>query len=185
MFVTEFDAAEQVTGQNMVTKTDRPEQIRLLRLQGLTVGDICEKLSITRQTVWRHSKGIEPPTPTPAPTPDINGQVDLEMAQSVGLGVLVDKARNGSVSAAAHVFKAASAEIRANKCVNHVPKDEVITALQAQYGLWRMHLQGAFVRRILLEFDVDPARIESLVDDAIDGITRELNTRFESEENHG
>ena len=172
----------------MVAK-DRHTRIRELRRAGLSVGDIAEKIGCSRQTVWRACRGLEPVPPAPAststPTPDSNGHVDLEMAQSVGLGVLVDKARNGSVSAAAHVFKAASAEIRANKCVNHVPKDEVITALQAQYGLWRMHLQGAFVRRILLEFDVDPARIESLVDDAIDGITRELNTRFESEENHG
>ena len=172
----------------MVAK-DRHTRIRELRRAGLSVGDIAEKIGCSRQTVWRACRGLEPVPPAPAststPTPDSNGHVDLEMAQSVGLGVLVDKARNGSVSAAVHVFKAASAEIRANKCVNHVPKDEIITALQAQYGLWRMHLQGAFVRRILLEFDVDPARIESLVDDAIDGITRELNTRFESEENHG
>ena len=166
----------------MVAKTDRREQIRSLRRQGQTVGDICERLGISRQTVWRHSRGLEP-APTPAPTPDSNGHapLDLEAAQSVGLGVLVDKARNGSVSAAAHVLKIASAEIRANKCENHVAAADVVKALHGQYGLWRMHLQGAFVRRILLEFDVDPARIESLVDDAIDAITKELNLRFEAE----
>ena len=162
---------------------DRHERIRELRGQGLTVVDICERLSVSRQTVWRACRGLEPvpPTPTPAPTPDSNGHVDLEAARGVGLGVLVDKARNGSVSAAANVFKIASAELRANRCVNHISKDEVIAALQAQYGLWRMHLQGSFIRRLELEFDVDPARIVSLVEDAIDGITSELNTRFEAE----
>ena len=157
---------------------DRPERIRELRRQGVSVSDICEQLNVHRQTVWRHSRGLEP-----APTPDSNGHapLDLEAAQSVGLGVLVDKARNGSVSAAAHVLKIASAEIRANKCENHVAAADVVKALHGQYGLWRMHLQGAFVRRILLEFDVDPARIESLVDDAIDAITKELNLRFEAE----
>ena len=179
----------------MVAKTDRHDAIRELRRQGLSVGDIAEKIGCSRQTIWRHCRGLEPdtPTPTPAPTPDSNGHapLDLEAARGVGLGVLVDKARNGSVSAAAHVFKAASAEIRANKCVNHVAKDEVIAALHGQYGLWRMHLQGAFVRRLLLEFDLDPGQVERLVDDAIDGITSELNTRFEAEseaednQNHG
>ncbi len=159
---------------------DRHERIRELRRAGLSVGDIVEKIGCSRQTVWRACRGLEPVPSTPAPTPDGNGHVDLETAQSVGLDVLVDKARNGSVSAAAHVLKIASAEIRANKCENHVAAADVVKALHGQYGLWRMHLQGAFVRRILLEFDVDPARIESLVDDAIDAITKELNLRFEA-----
>ena len=167
----------------MVAKTDRHAKIRAARRQGLTVVDICERLKVSRQTVWRACKGIEPVEPTPAPTPDSNGHVDLETAQSVGLDVLVDKARNGSVSAAAHVFKIASAELRVNRCTDHIAAEDVVKALQAQYGLWRMHLQGAFVRRLLLEYDVDPARIEGLVDDAIDAITKELNLRFESEEN--
>ena len=169
----------------MIAKRDRPERIRELRRQGLSVSDICESVGVTRQTVWRHCRGLEPAPPTPAPAPNGNGHVDLEAAQSVGLDVLVDKARNGSVSAAAHVFKAASAEIRLNKCENHISKDEVIAALHGQYGLWRLHLQGAFVRRMMLEFDVDAASIESLVNDAIDHVTLELNQRFESEGNHG
>ena len=162
-------------------KMDRPEQIRELRRQGLSVRDICERVGVTRQTVWRHSKGIEPAPPAPAPTPDGNGHADLEAARGVGLGVLVQRAQAGSVSAAAHVFKIASAEIRADRCVDHIPLVDVVSALHGQYDLWRMHLQGAFIRRLELAFDVDPARIESLVDDAIDGITSELNTRFEAE----
>ena len=170
---------------------DRPERIRELRLAGVSVSDICESVGVTRQTVWRHCRGLEPVPP--APTPDSNGHapLDLEAAQSLGLGVLVQRAQAGSVSAAAHVFKAASAEIRANKCVDHLPIEDVITSLKAQYHLWVLGLKGSFTRRVLLEFDVDPARIESLVDDAIDGITRELNTRFEAEseaednQNHG
>ena len=184
--LTKSYSEKPVTVTMIAKKMGRPEQIRALRRAGVSVGDICEQVGISRQTVWRHCRGLEPVPP--APTPDANGHaspLDLEAAQSVGLDVLVDKARTGSVSAAAHVFKIASAELRADKCQNHISKDAVIAALQAQYGLWRMHLQGAFVRRLLLEFDVDPARIESLVDDAIDGITRELNTRFAAEDNHG
>ena len=167
----------------------RHERIRELRGQGLTVVDICERLSVSRQTVWRACRGLEPVplTPTPAPTPDSNGHapLDLEAAQSLGLGVLVQRAQAGSVSAAAHVFKATSAEIRANRCQDHIPKDDVIAALFTQYDLWRSNLKGVFIRRIQLEFDVDPARIENLVDDAIDAITRELNARFaSSEDNH-
>ena len=166
----------------MVAKTDRHDAIRQLRRQGLTVGDIASKIGCSRQTIWRHCRGLEPVQPTPTPAPDGNGHVDLSTARAVGLGVLVDKARNGSVSAAAHVFKIASAELRVNRCTDHVAAEDVVKALQAQYGLWRMHLQGAFVRRLLLEYDVDPARIEGLVDDAIDAITKELNLRFESAE---
>ena len=164
---------------------DRPERIRELRRAGLSVSDICESVGVTRQTVWRHCRGLEPVPPAPAPTPDLNGHVDLEMAQSVGLEVLVSKARTGSVSAAASVFKIASAEIRADRCKDHIPTEDVVKALQAQYGLWRMHLQGGFIRRLELEFDVDPARIEGLVADTIDAITLELNARFERKDNHG
>ena len=167
---------------------DRHEQIRELRRAGHSVGDVSERLSVSRQTVWRACKGIEPvpttTTPTPTPVPDSNGHVDLETARGVGLGVLVDRARGGSVSAAGLLFKQASDQLRADRCKDHVALVDVVKALQAQYGLWRMHLQGAFVRRMLLEFDVDPARIEGLVDDAVDVITSELNTRF-AEGEHG
>ena len=98
----------------------------------------------------------------------------------MGLDVLVAKARTGSVSAAAHVFKIASAELRADKCVDHVALTDVVKGLHAQYSLWRMHLQGPFVRRLLLEYDVDPGQLEGLIGDAIDDITKELNARFEA-----
>ena len=171
----------------MVTKMDRTEKIRALRRQGLTVVDICERLSVSRQTVWRACRGLEPvpPTPTPSPTPDSLGPVDLETAQSVGLGVLLDRARGGSVSAASTLFKAASAEIRADKCVNHIPAEDVIQAAMVQFEVWVGHLQGPFVRRLLLEYDVDPGHLEGIISDSISDITKELNARFESEGNHG
>ena len=161
----------------------RHERIRELRRAGLSVGDIVERLSLSRQTIWRACKGLEPvPTPAPAPTPDSNGHVDLDAARRVGLDTLLDRARNGSVSAAAQIFKQTSDQLRADKCVDHVALTDVVKALQAQYGLWRMHLQGAFIRRIQLEFDVDPGHLESLVEDAIDDITTELNRRFAAED---
>ena len=166
----------------MIAKRDRPERIRELRRQGVALSDIAESLGVSRQTVWRHSKDIEPdPAPAPAPT-NGNGHVDLAAAQSESLGVLLDKAKNGSVSAAAHVFKATSNELRLSRCVNHIPMEDVVRALEAQYQLWLSNLKGAFVRRILLEFDVDPARIEGLINDSIDHVTQELNSRFESSE---
>ena len=175
----------------MVTKTDgrdRRDAIRQLRRQGQAVGDIASKVGVSRQTVWRACKGLEPVPPTPTtPTPTHNGHVDLDAARRVGLDVLVDRARGGSVTAASTLFKAASAEIRANRCVDHVALTDVVKGLHVQYSLWRTHLQGSFIRRLELEFDVDPGHLESLVDDAIDAITRELNTRFEAEDNqnHG
>ena len=165
---------------------DRPEQIRALRRQGVSVRDIVERLGISRQTVWRCSKGIEPDTPTPAPAPSGNGHgpLDLETAQSVGLGVLVDKARTGSVSAAAHVLKIASAELRANRCVNHIPTEDVVKAAMVQFDLWVSHLTGPLCRRLLLEYDLDPGQVEGLINDSISDIVKELNARFQAEDNH-
>ena len=159
---------------------DRPEQIRELRRQGVSIRDICERIGVTRQTVWRHCRGLEPVAPAPT---NGNGHVDLEMAQSVGLDVLVDKARSGSVSAAANVFKIASAELRANRCTDHVAAADVISSLKTQYHLWVLGLKGSFTRRLLMEYeDVDQGQLEGLIDDAIDAITRELNTRFTAED---
>ena len=166
---------------------DRHAQIRALRRAGHSVGDIAEKIGCSRQTVWRHCRGLEPVPP--APTPDANGHaspLDLEAAQSVGLDVLVDKARTGSVSAAAHVFKIASAELRADKCQNHIQVEDVIASLKIQYHLWVLGLKGSFTRRLLMEHeDLDPGQLEGLIDDEIDSVTRELNARFEAEGEHG
>ena len=159
----------------------RPEQIRALRRQGVSVGDIVERLKVSRQTVWRHSKGIEPVEPTPAPTPE-NGHapLDLDAARRVGLDVLVDRARGGSVSAAAQIFKQTSDQLRADRCSNHVAVEDVITSLKTQYHLWVLGLKGSFTRRLLLEYDLDPGQLEGLIGDAIDDITKELNARFEA-----
>ena len=96
---------------------------------------------------------------------------------------MVERASAGSVSAAASVFKIASSEIRADKCQNHIPTEDVITSLKVQYHLWILALKGSFQRRLLMENeDLDPGQLEGLIDDAIDGITKELNLRFESSE---
>ena len=168
----------------MVAKTDRHDAIRELRRAGLSVGDIAERVACSRQTIWRACKGIEP-VPTTPPVPDSNGHADLEAARGVGLGVLLDRARGGSVSAASTLFKAASAELRANRCVDHIPAQDVVMAAMVQFDLWVAHLQGPFVRRLLLEYDVDPGHLEGLISDSISDIAKELNARFEAEDNHG
>ena len=118
----------------MVAKTDRHDAIRELRRAGHSVGDIAEKIGCSRQTIWRACRGAEPvpPSPAPAPTPDGNGHapLDLDAARRVGLDVLVDRARGGSVSAAAQIFKQASDQLRADKCVDHIPLVDVVKALQ-------------------------------------------------------
>ena len=161
---------------------ERHERIRELRGQGLTVVDIAEKIGCSRQTIWRACRDSEPVPPTR----DGNGHappLDLEAAQSLGLGVLVQRAQAGSVSAAAHVFKATSAELRADRCKDHIAAADVITSLKTQYHLWILALKGSFQRRLLMEYeDVDPGQLEGLIDDAIDGVTRELNTRVAAED---
>ena len=173
----------------MVAKTDRRDAIRELRRQGHSVGDICERVGVSRQTVWRHCRDSSVPSslpPTPSMPTNGNGHVDLQTARGVGLDVLVQRAQAGSVSAAAHVFKAASAEIRAEKCVDHIPAQDAVTSLKIQYHLWVLALKGSFQRRLLMEYeDLDPGRLGGLIDDAIDAITRELNSRFEPAEENG
>ena len=121
---------------------DRHERIRELRRAGHAVGDVAERLSVSRQTVWRACKGLEP-VPTPAPAPASNGHVvDLEAARSLGLGVLVQRAQLGSVSAAAHVFRQASAELRAEKCLNHLPVEHVIQSARIQFSYLGSKAEG-------------------------------------------
>ena len=164
----------------------RHDAIRELRRAGHSVGDIAEKIGCSRQTVWRACRDAEPVPPTPhTPDGNGNGHVDLLTAQSVGLDVLVDKARTGSVSAAGTLFKAASAEIRADRCQNHIPAADVITSLKIQYHLWILALKGSFQRRLLMEYeDLDPGQLEGLIDDEIDQVTKTLNLRYEAEDNH-
>ena len=167
----------------MVAKTGRHDAIRELRRQGLTVGDIAAKIGCSRQTVWRACKG----QPTPTPTPDSNGHAPLDLADArrVGLAVLVDRARGGSVSAAGLLFKQASDQLLADRCKGHVETEDVIRGLKTQYHLWVLGLKGSFTRRLLMEYeDLDPGQLEGLIDDEIDSITTELNRRFESEDNH-
>ena len=164
---------------------DRHERIRELKRAGLSVGDIVERLKVSRQTVWRHSRGIEPVEPTPAPTPE-NGHapLDLDAARRVGLAVLVDRARGGSVSAAGQLFKQTSDQLRADFCKDHIAAADVVKAAMAQFDLWVGHLQGPFVRRLLLEYDLDPGQVEGLISDSIADIVTELNARFQAEDNH-
>ena len=97
--------------------------------------------------------------------------------------MLLERASAGSVSAAASVFKTASAELRADRCKDHIATEDVISSLKAQYHLWVLGLKGSFTRRLLMEYeDLDPGQLEGLIDDAIDSITRELNTRFAPED---
>ena len=164
----------------------RHDAIRELKRAGLSVGDIAEKIGCSRQTIWRACKGIEPVQPTPAPTPDGNGHVDLKTARSVGLDTLLDRARNGSVSAASTLFKQTSDQLRADRCQNHLPIEDVITSLKTQYHLWVLALKGSFQRRLLMEYeDLDPRQLEGLIDDEIDQVTKTLNLRYEAEDNHG
>ena len=163
---------------------DRTEKIRALRSQGLSVSDIVEKVGVTRQTVWRHCRGLEPvpPAPTPSPTPD--GHVDLFAARRVGLDTLLDRASAGSVSAASTLFKQASEQLRADRCKGHVAAEDVVKAAMVQFDLWVAHLTGPLCRRLLLEYDLDPGQVEGLINDSISDITKELNARFQAEDNH-
>ena len=139
-----------------------------------------EILSVSRQTVWRACRGLEPvpPTPAPAPAPASLGPVDLEVARDPSVSACCwTGRRTWSLCRrlrAACSSRPASAEIRADKCVNHLPVEDVIQAsLKIQYrsldsGIYK---GLSFQRRLLMEYeDLDPGQLDNIIiDDAIDG----------------
>ena len=97
---------------------DRPARIRELRRQGRKVTEIADLLNVSRVTVWRASRNMEPVEAPVAPTSAVEryvedgGAIDWPDAQGRAVDVLRSQTEAGSVSAASQLARIAGTEIR-------------------------------------------------------------------------
>lgn len=105
--------------------------------------------------------------------------VDWRAARSESVGVLRERAQEGSVTAAAQLAKIANAEIRtAIPCEDHVTAEDFWGYVQTVFDLFKSTMQGKFARQVSLEFDVPLERIETLIEDVAADVAKELNARL-------
>ena len=177
----------------LIRKTSRRERVAELWAQGLGNAEIAERERCNRVTVWRLTKdmpGPPPPVLDIAPAPIQEGDVDARAPAgkllahddlSLGVGVLRDRARSGSVTAARDLAKLSIGEIRAGTpCLAHVTTAEVHALMQMQFDLWRTRLLGPFARRLSLEFAVDSQAVEEMLENVVEDVSNEMNARRES-----
>lgn len=126
----------------------------------------------------------EPTVNGSAPSAAPDGQVidvDWVSARSESVDVLRERAKDGSVSAAAQLVKLANVEIRtAIPCEGHVTAEAFWTFVQQVFDLYKSALLGPFARKLNHEFDVPLERVEDMVEDIAENVAREINARIES-----
>ena len=166
---------------------DRPARIRELRRQGRKVTEIADLLNVSRVTVWRHTKNMEPvevpvaPTRAGEPAAEGDGVIDWPSAQGRAVDVLRSQTEAGSVSAASQLARIASSEIRQTPaCQDHIPLDLLQDLMQQQVNVFREHLLGVFVRRVSLLCEVPTDMLEDELHRVFEGITDEMNARREA-----
>ena len=166
---------------------DRPARIRELRRQGRKVTEIADLLNVSRVTVWRACKDMEPVEAPVAPTRAVerreedDGVIDWPSAQGRAVDVLRSQTEAGSVSAASQLARIASSEIRQTPaCQDHIPLDLLQDLMQQQVQVFHEHLLGVFARRISHLHEVAVDVIEHELHSAFHAITDEMNRRREA-----
>ena len=166
---------------------DRPARIRELRRQGRKVTEIADLLNVSRVTVWRACKDMEPVEAPVAPTRAVerreedDGVIDWPSAQGRAVDVLRSQTEAGSVSAASQLARLAGAELRQiPPCTDHVSLDVLHDLMQQQVNVFHEHLLGVFVRRVSLLCEVPIDMLEDELHRVFEGITDEMNARREA-----
>ena len=166
---------------------DRPARIRGLRRQGRRVTEIADLLNVSRVTVWRACKDMEPvevpvaPTRAGEPAVEGDGVIDWPLAQGRAVDVLRSQTEAGSVSAASQLARIASSEIRQTPaCQDHVTVSEVQALMLAQFELFREIMLGPFARRVSLLHAVPLDKLEDELHVAFEGLADEQNARREA-----
>ena len=159
--------------------------MRALADEGHGQTEIARRLDCSRQTVWRKLKGYAPKRTPPAasngaPSTGDVGVPDWPTLQVAAVDMLRDSAEKGSATACVQLARLASVEARAASCTDHVPQEIVNELLLSMFHLFRDHLTGPFARRVNLEFGVEIGRILAVVEDGLDAIADELNSREEA-----
>lgn len=179
-------------------RPDRQADARRLRRSGMSRADIAEELGVHRQSVWRWTRGVEPSessvTPvTPAPAqggPETGAQaqdgriIDWPGDLVESVGVMRDKARGGSVTAARDLARLAAAEIRQTPaCQNHVDGAEANAMVGVVHSTWQSYMMDTGARRLA---HVTDARLDLVIeemDKIVDDVSAILNQlRAEAQE---
>ena len=194
-----------VIGENCMSTRQRGnnrEAARALRRDGVGPSDIAERLGVSRQSVWRWTRGVEPSDssytdvtpPAPIDTSQAGAQAQGARAPAQG-GRLIDwpgelvhgvdrlreRADSGSAAAARDLARLAASEIRAgDQCAFHVTAEEAGELAQGVYETAREHLLGPFVRRLSHVFDLREDAIEAEIYDVLDTIADTLNRKREA-----
>ena len=176
----------EFTGWNVHDNRNKREEARALRRAGVPPGEIADALDVSRQSVWRWTRGIEPiegegAPSAPAREPVNDGAVDWPDLQREQVANLRHKANGGSVTAAAQLLRQAGTEIRsAPACYDHVTRADSDALIQAQFDLWRDHLMGSFTRALAHQFDLRLDMVEMLVLEAVASVAEAWNRKIES-----
>ena len=91
---------------------------------------------------------------------------------------------SNSATATAALARLAAAEIRAeNPCEGHVPIAVVTEFVQTVHELWAAWLRGPFARRLAHRLDARMDKVDDLVEEAIEAVGAEINSRREAAQN--
>ena len=189
-------------------RPDRQADARRLRAQGMSRSDIAMELGVSRQSIWRWTKGgdadesgvtsVTPVTPvTPSQAPGAaetdaqahDGRV-LDWPQQTradhasARAVLRERTAAGSVTAARDLAKITGAELaRVNPCENHVDAVEANAVTQTTFLTMVSYLMDAGVRRLShaldARLDLVAVEMDAIVGD-VEGILNQL--RAEAQE---
>ena len=156
--------------------TKRRAEILNLAAMGVKVVEIAKRLGVSRQTVYRHLREVDPATVSG----DRNGHIpvtpsDFPAMREEGFDMLRQRASEGHVTAAAALTRLAATEARLDACSDHVASAVVGDLLVGQHELWKSSLLGPFARRMSLELELDAAVVEEYIQCAIDDVTNEMN----------
>ena len=177
-------------------KTGRKERVVELRAQGLSNPQIAEMEGCNRVTIWRITKDLPEPGPVvldirPAPAHEDEDAGTAPAGKllslddlSLGVSVLRDRARRGSIAAARDLARLSVAEIRAGAgCREHVTVSDLQVLMASQFDMWRQRLLGPFARRVSLEFGIELGAFEKVIQAAIDDVGDEMDARREAAQN--
>ena len=161
--------------------------IEALADEGLGQTEIARRLGCSRQTVWRKLRGYEPNVTPPAASNGAPSTGDLDALdwpalQVEAVDILRTSAKRGSATSAVQLARLASAEARADSCINHVEEAMGAEAMTAFWETLGHHLLGPFARRVSVEFEIEPAIVEEAILAGLDDVARELDARQECRE---
>ena len=174
------------------TITARRVEVKRLSSSGMSAREIGSLLGVSHPTVLRDQKALGlSPTNGHSPTPMTNGHTPIIVAPLESWASLQDEAISNlrkqsltSSSASSQLAKFAAARAREeaeDTCQErHVDVDVYNGIVLRFWNVTTGRLQGALVRRVALELEVDHVHVEKIVSEIIEDVAHELNAMMEA-----